>query len=81
MAFTLNSYSQDIIILKSGDEIKSKVLEINSSDIKYKKHDNQGGPTYTIEKVKVLMIRYENGNKDIFDETEKSDQNPLPNVL
>jgi len=62
-------FSQDIIILKNGDEIKSKVLEINTSEIKYKKFDNADGPTFTMAKQDVFMIKYPNGSKDVFNNT------------
>lgn len=63
-------FSQDVIILKSGDEILSKVEEVTISEIKYKKFDNLTGPLYSIEKAKVFMIKYENGSKDVFNEQE-----------
>lgn len=60
--------SQDIIILKSGEEITSRVEEVLADAIKYRKFDNLTGPVYSIEKTKVFMIRYENGSKDVFTE-------------
>ena len=59
-------YAQDVITLKTGEELKTKVIEITSTEIKYKKYDNQQGPIYTIEKAKIFMIKYENGSKDVF---------------
>jgi hypothetical protein len=59
-------YSQDIINLKTGEQIRSKILEITQSDIKYKKFDNQSGPTYVLVKSDILNIVYENGTKDVF---------------
>ena len=59
-------YSQDNIILKNGDEIKAKVLEVTTDQIKYKKWDNQEGPTYSAEKSDIFMIQYKNGTKDVF---------------
>jgi hypothetical protein len=59
-------YAQDIIILKSGDEIKAIVAEVLSDQIKYHKFENKQGPIYGIEKSKVFMIRYANGSKDVF---------------
>lgn len=55
----------DIIILKNGSEIEAKVLEISTDEIKYKKCDNVDGPTYSIKKSEVFMIKYKNGTKDI----------------
>ncbi|MDR1121262.1 MAG: hypothetical protein LBM08_10125 [Dysgonamonadaceae bacterium] len=59
-------WSQDIITLKSGDEIKAKVQEVGLSDVKYKKYGNLDGPVYTLLKTEIFMIKYENGEKDIF---------------
>jgi hypothetical protein len=65
-------HAQDIIILKSGDEIKSMVTEVLSDQIKYKKFENKQGPSYGIEKSKVFMIRYANGSKDVFNQVTSS---------
>ena len=61
----LTSNSQDLIIKKNGDEIKSKVLEVNIGIIKYKKYDNLNGPTFEVKKSDVFIIKYENGTKDV----------------
>ncbi len=62
----INSVEEcDSIILKNGEEIKAKVTEIASDEIKYKKCDNLNGPTYTIKKSEVFMIKYSNGTEDI----------------
>jgi hypothetical protein len=60
-----NSLAQDIIITKKGQDIPSKVLEISLTTVKYKRFDNINGPIYNIPKVDVLMIRYQNGTKEI----------------
>ncbi len=64
--------AQDVITLKTGEEISSRVQEISTTEIKFKKTSNPNGPIYTIKKADVFMIKYENGEKDIlgFDETE-----------
>lgn len=70
-----SSFSQDLIIKKTGDEIKSKVLEVNSTEVKYKKFDNLNGPTFSLEKSDVFIIKYENGTKDVFNEEQ-----PINNI-
>jgi C-terminal processing protease CtpA/Prc len=62
-------FAQDVITLKSGDEIKAKVLEISPGEVKYKKHESPDGPTYTLTKSEVFMIKYENGEKEVFNST------------
>ena len=66
VCLTIITNAQDIIILKDGSEINSKVLEVGTSEIKYKKFDNQEGPTYSIFKSDVFMVKYVNGTKDVF---------------
>jgi len=68
--FTL-CFSQDIITKKTSEDIQAKVLEVSTTEIKYKKSDNPNGPIFTILKSEVLMVRYENGTKDIFNEEKK----------
>ncbi len=67
------SYSQDNIVLKNGEEISAKVLEIGTGEIKYKKASNPEGPTYSIAKSEVFMIKYENGTKEIINKIESED--------
>ena len=57
--------AQVLIILKDGNEINAKVIEVNLADIKYKKFDNPEGPSYSVQKSGVFMIKYKNGTKDI----------------
>lgn len=61
-----SAFTQDIIVLKSGDEILSKVEEVGTDIIKYHKFENLTGPIYSIEKAQVFMIKYKNGTKDVF---------------
>jgi hypothetical protein len=75
-SITCLGYSQDIITLKTGEQIRSKILEIGQSDIKYKKFDNQSGPVYIIIKSDITNIVYENGTKDVF-----SVETPAPEAV
>lgn len=65
--------SQDILTKNTGEDIEVKVLEITTQEVRYKKFDNQDGPIYTILKPDLLMIRYENGTKDIFKQENKTE--------
>ena len=60
--------AQDVIVKKDGSTILSKVLEVNTTDIKYKKNSNLNGPTYTINKEEIQAINYEGGDIDKFEE-------------
>jgi hypothetical protein len=61
-----NCFSQDIITKKSGEDIKAKILEVGISEIKYRNFDNQEGPIYSLLIQDILIVRYQNGTKDIF---------------
>jgi len=69
MLFSCSTFvcAQDVIVKRDGSTILSKVLEVNTSEIKYKKFSNQDGPTYTINKSEIMSINYENGEKDTFE--------------
>jgi len=62
------AFAQDIIVKKSGDEVKSKIIEITSSDIKFKDFDFQDGPTRNISINEVFIIIYENGKRETFNQ-------------
>ena len=61
-------FAQDVIVKKDGSTILAKVLEVNTDNIRYKKHSNLNGPTYTIGKSEIMSINYENGEKEVFKE-------------
>jgi hypothetical protein len=67
------SLSQDIITKKNGEDIDAKIMEVTQTEVKYKNFKNLEGPLFVISKNDLLMVRYENGTKDIFsDNNSKS---------
>ncbi len=64
--FAITGYSQDLITENSGNDINAKILEVTSTEVKYKKANFLDGPTFTVLKSDILMIRYANGTKDVF---------------
>lgn len=58
--------AQDVIVKKDQSTIMSKVLEITSTEVKYKKWSNQDEPTYTISISEVSNINYQNGDVERF---------------
>lgn len=61
--FSTCLYAQDVIVKKDGSTILSKVIEVGTSEIKYKNYSNMDGPIYTIPKSAVTAINYGNGEK------------------
>ena len=79
-AFSTNA--QDLIILKDGNVIETKVLEISPTEIRYKRFDHLDGPTIVIMAVDVLSIRYENGRTEIINSTaQQAITTPSPTEL
>jgi hypothetical protein len=69
--FTVNA--ADLIILKDGNMIEAKIMEIHPGEIRYKRADNLNGPTIVIPKDKVLSIKYENGVQEIINASPATD--------
>lgn len=65
---SLMTMAQDVIVKKDGSTIQSKVMEINGTEIKYKKWSNQDGPMYSIDRSEILSINYQNGEVEKFSE-------------
>ena len=62
-----NVCAQDVIVKKDGSVIQSKVVEITSDVIKYKKFTNLDGPTYSVSVSEIMSINYENGETEKFE--------------
>jgi hypothetical protein len=72
--FSYKIFSQDMINATDGRSISAKVLEIGSTEIKYKNSANQDGPVYVMNKSDISSIKYENGTEDVFAKTSQADQ-------
>ncbi|MDR0830580.1 MAG: hypothetical protein LBN95_10800 [Prevotellaceae bacterium] len=77
ICFSSTLLAQDIITLRNGEEIKAVVQKVGQTEIEYKKFSNPTGPSYTIAIAEVFMIKYKNGEKDVFPEVAKPQQ-PQP---
>ena len=65
LLMSLFASAQDVITKKNGQEVSAKILELTPDLVIYKRADNLEGPTISIYKHEVFMIRYANGVKDI----------------
>jgi len=79
LVFTSIIKAQDIITLIDGTDVQAKVTEVGQSEISYKKYQNLDGPTYTISRSDILMITYENGEREVYaSKNEKDKKSGLP---
>ncbi|NLX41325.1 MAG: hypothetical protein GXY75_05465 [Bacteroidales bacterium] len=58
--------AQDVVIMNNGDEIRAKVLEITSDEVKYRLYEEPDGVIYSVWKSDILMIHYESGRSEVF---------------
>jgi len=69
--------AQDTLSMRSGENILVKVIEVGTTEVKYKKLDNLNGPIFSILKSDLLIVKYENGTKDDFSSIKKIEENNL----
>jgi hypothetical protein len=77
--------AHDLITKKNGEDIKAKVLEVTPDEVKYKLYDEPNGVTYTTRKSELLIISYESGRNEVFNQQSTSylyytDREPLENL-
>jgi hypothetical protein len=65
--------AQDIILKRNGEEVPAKVTDVSKTEVKYKKFSNLDGPAYVMLVSDIFMIKYENGDKDVFDIEEEAE--------
>ena len=56
--------SQDVIILKTGEEIEAQIIEINDVEIKYREYRDSDGIIFTMSRGKIREIRYSSGRRE-----------------
>jgi hypothetical protein len=72
--------SCDTIVLRNGDILQGKVVEIGEREIRYKNCDNIQGSSLVVSLSEVFMIKYPNGTRDYFT-TERSQASPGGSTL
>jgi len=66
--------AQELIVLRNGNMIEARVLEISPTEIRYKHFDHLDGPTIVILAADVLSIRYENGRIETINAISATEQ-------
>jgi hypothetical protein len=60
-------FSQDVIITKTGEQIRAKITAVTDESITYKKYHDQEGATFTLKTDKIKIISWENGDVDDYE--------------
>lgn len=63
--------AQDVLYFNDDRDLKVKVIEITDAAVKYKKFDNQDGPSYSANINDVKKVKYKNGSEDVFEHKAK----------
>lgn len=66
--------AKDIIILKNSTKIDAKILEVSSSEIKYKKINSLDGPTFVVSTNEINSIVFENGDVQTYSTVSQPSQ-------
>jgi hypothetical protein len=56
------AFAQDIITLKNGVNLKTKVLQVNDKKVLYTKYEESNGKIYSIAYSKIFIIIFEKKN-------------------
>ena len=67
------TFAQDIIVTNKAQKIDAKILEVTSSEIRYKEFDNLDGPTFILRVDEINSIIYANGKVVLYNQP-KSDE-------
>jgi hypothetical protein len=59
--------AQDIIVKHNGDSLLVKVVEVGTSEVKYRLPEEADGPLYGLEKFEIRSIRYKSGRTEYFE--------------
>ena len=76
MFFTFETFSQDVILNKSGDKLEVKVTEVGDDFIKYKKIGFENGPDFKMAVSGIFMLTFENGEQMMFNKSIKKNLQP-----
>lgn len=61
-------FAQDIIVTTDAKKIEAQILEVSSTEIKYKEHDNLDGPTFIMSTSEISSIIYKNGKVVLYNQ-------------
>lgn len=76
-----NLFAQDIIVTRDARRIEAKILEVSSSEVKYKEVGNLDGPTFVLTSAEINTIIYSNGTVKVYEQpAQQPVQQPVTNA-
>ena len=62
--------AQDVIITNDSRKIDAQIIEVSSTEIRYKEKGNPNGPTFVLNTNEINSIIYANGSVSTFNQTQ-----------
>ncbi len=81
VGFVTTLSAQDIIVKTNHDKIEAKVVEISTTDVRYKRYSNPDGPTYVLPIEHISRIDYQNGESDLFNALPEEQREAASDVV
>lgn len=66
--------AQDIIVTKNAKKIDAKILEVSTSEIRYKELDNLDGPIFVLRADEINSIIYANGKVVLYNQPKSEEE-------
>ncbi|MBQ0088139.1 MAG: hypothetical protein KBT27_02265 [Prevotellaceae bacterium] len=67
MFFAISAFCADVIITTKSEKLEVKIVEISSTEVKYKKVSNLQGPTFVLSTNDINTIMYANGEVQVME--------------
>ena len=71
---SLCAFAQDIIVTNDAKKIDAKILEVSTSEIRYKELDNLDGPVFILRTDEINSIIYANGKVVLYKQTSEEEK-------
>lgn len=62
----VGAFAQDLIITRDGQRVDAKILEVSSTEVKYKDPENPDGATFILRADEINTVVFENGSVKVF---------------
>ena len=72
--------AQDTIVMRNGKELVVKVEKITSSELEYRNWGNTNGPLRSQNIADIFMVKYSDGNHEVFSEATQTKANASSNA-
>lgn len=73
----MSAFCADVIVTTKSEKLEVKIVEISSTEVKYKKVSNLQGPTFVLSTDEINTIMYENGEVQVMEHKAAQPAQPV----